>query len=148
MRSQVWSPRQLENLLAMDIMNFRGILHLPGLIFSIWLISSSAGNIWFNYSYISCCASQISHRGISSSVFLAYIMNSMKTCPSVTFYFMIISFSDIDRKWILRNMIRAVPALNTFGNIHFLLLSENEIFQNKTWRHYKFSWNSCIAIWL
>ena len=29
------------------------------------------------------------------------IMNSMKTCPSVTFYFMKISFSDIDRKWIL-----------------------------------------------
>ena len=35
-------------------------------------------------------------------------MNSMKTCPSDTFYFMKISFSDIDRKWILPNMIRAV----------------------------------------
>ena len=31
-----------------------------------------------------------------------------ETCPSVTFYFMKISFSDIDRKWILPNMIRAV----------------------------------------
>ena len=34
-------------------------------------------------------------------------MNSKKTCPSVTYYFMKISFSDIDRKWILPNMIRA-----------------------------------------
>ena len=34
-------------------------------------------------------------------------MNSMKTCHSVTFYFMKISFPDIDRKWILPNMIRA-----------------------------------------
>ena len=33
-------------------------------------------------------------------------MSSLKTCPSVTFYFMKISFSDIDRKWILPNMIR------------------------------------------
>ena len=37
------------------------------------------------------------------------IMNSMKTCPSVTFYFMNNSFSDVSRKWILPNMIRAVP---------------------------------------
>ena len=29
--------------------------------------------------------------------------------PSITFYSMKISFSDIDRKWILPNMIRAVP---------------------------------------
>ena len=34
-------------------------------------------------------------------------LNSMQTCNSVTFYFMKISFSDIDRKWILPNMIRA-----------------------------------------
>ena len=34
-------------------------------------------------------------------------MNFMKTCPSVTFYFMKNSFSDISRKWILPNMIRA-----------------------------------------
>ena len=34
-------------------------------------------------------------------------MNSMKTCPSVTCYFMKISFSDTVRKWILKNMIRA-----------------------------------------
>ena len=32
-------------------------------------------------------------------------MNSVKTCPSVTFYFMKNSFSDIDTKWILPNMI-------------------------------------------
>ena len=55
-------------------------------------------------------------------------MNSMKTCPFVTFYFMKISFSDIDRKWILPNMIRAVPALIIFCKIHFLLISEKEIF--------------------
>ena len=30
-------------------------------------------------------------------------MNSMKTCPSVTFYFMKNSFSDISGKWILPN---------------------------------------------
>ena len=35
-------------------------------------------------------------------------MNSMKTCNSVTFYFMKNSFSDFSRKWILPNMIRAV----------------------------------------
>ena len=38
----------------------------------------------------------------------SHYMNSMKTCPSVTFYFMNNSFSDIDRKWILPNMIRVV----------------------------------------
>ena len=37
-------------------------------------------------------------------------MNSMKTCPSVTFYFMKNSFSDIDRKWILPDMIRTGTA--------------------------------------
>ena len=57
------------------------------------------------------------------------IMNSMKTCPSVTFYFMKNSFSDISSKWILPNMIRAVPAPIILGNkIHFLLISENELF--------------------
>ena len=55
-------------------------------------------------------------------------MNSMKTCPSVTFYFMKISFSDIDRKWILPSMIRAGTALIIFGKIHFLSISEKEIF--------------------
>ena len=55
-------------------------------------------------------------------------MNSMKTFPSVTFYFMKNSFSDISRKWILPNMIRTVPALIIFGKIHFLLTSEIEFF--------------------
>ena len=55
-------------------------------------------------------------------------MNSMKTCPSITFYLMKKSFSDIDRKWILPNMIRAGTALITFGKIHFLLISENDFF--------------------
>ena len=36
-------------------------------------------------------------------------MNSMQTCKSVTFYFMKNSFSDVSRKWILPNMISAVP---------------------------------------
>ena len=45
-------------------------------------------------------------------------MNSMKTCPSVTFYFMKISFSDSNR----------FTALIIFGKIHFLLISENEFF--------------------
>ena len=31
--------------------------------------------------------------------YVTVMMNSMKTCPSVTFYFMKNSFSDIDRKW-------------------------------------------------
>ena len=35
-------------------------------------------------------------------------MNSMKTCPSISFYFLKNSFSDISRKWNLPNMIRAV----------------------------------------
>ena len=34
-------------------------------------------------------------------------MNAMQTCNSVTFYFMKNSFSDVGRKWILPNMIRA-----------------------------------------
>ena len=46
-------------------------------------------------------------------------MNSMKTCPSVTFYFMKISFSDIDRKWILLNMIRALSGSHSLSwSIH------------------------------
>ena len=56
------------------------------------------------------------------------LMNSTKTCPSVTFYFMKNSFSDINRKWILPNMIRARATLIIFGKMHFLLISENEIF--------------------
>ena len=48
------------------------------------------------------------------------VMNSMKTCPSVTFYFMKNSFSDISRKRILPNMIRAGIAIIIFGKIHFL----------------------------
>ena len=47
------------------------------------------------------------------SLFVKHSMNSMKTCNSVTFYFVNNSFSDISRKWILSNMIRAVPALIT-----------------------------------
>ena len=46
----------------------------------------------------------------------AQYMNSMKTCPSVTFYFMKNSFSDVSRKWILPNMIRAGRA--SFHGIH------------------------------
>ena len=34
-------------------------------------------------------------------------MNFMRTCNSVMFYFMKNSFSDVSRKWILPNMIRA-----------------------------------------
>ena len=51
-------------------------------------------------------------------------MNSMKTCPSVTFYFMKSSFSDISRKCILPNTTRTVAILIIFGNVHFLLISE------------------------
>ena len=36
------------------------------------------------------------------------VVNAMQTCNSVTFYFMKNSFSDVSRKWILPNMIRAV----------------------------------------
>ena len=50
----------------------------------------------------------------------------MKTCPSVTFYFLKNSFSDMSRKWILPSMIRAGTALIVLGEIHFLLISENE----------------------
>ena len=55
----------------------------------------------------------------------------MKTCPSVTFYFMKISFSDIDRKWILPNMIRAVPLNIRKGDIHEKKVTEGQV-----------SWNS------
>ena len=62
------------------------------------------------------------------SVLMLCCMNSMKTCPSITFYFMKNSFSDISRKCTLPNMIRAGTALIIFGKIHFLLTSENEFF--------------------
>ena len=58
-------------------------------------------------------------------------MNSMQTCNSVTFYLILFT----------------APII--FGQMHFLLISENEIFHekklNKTWRNYKFAWNSCIS---
>ena len=38
------------------------------------------------------------------------------------------SFSDASRKWILPNMIRAVPDPIIFGKIYFLLTSENDFF--------------------
>ena len=65
-------------------------------------------------------------------------MNSMKTCHSVTFYFMKNSFSNISRKCILPSMIRAAPVLIIFGKIHFLVISQNEFFMK-----YKFSWSTC-----
>ena len=47
------------------------------------------------------------------------ITNSMKTCNSITFYFMKNSFSDIRRKWILPNMISAVNQLHSlYWSIH------------------------------
>ena len=46
---------------------------------------------------------------VADDEFNIIAMNSMKTCNSVTFYFMKNSFSDISRKCILPNMIRAVP---------------------------------------
>ena len=42
-----------------------------------------------------------------------------ETCPSVTFYFMKISFSDISRKWILPNMIGVVNRLHSNGTSQF-----------------------------
>ena len=57
-----------------------------------------------------------------------HIMNSMQTCNFITFYFMKNSFSDVCRKWILPNMIRAGTTLFIFGKIHFLQTSENEFF--------------------
>ena len=69
-------------------------------------------------------------------------MNSLQTCNSVTVYFMKNSFSDVSKKWILPNMIRAVlagsgsyqifigrePQHFIFGKILLLLTSENEFF--------------------
>ena len=55
-------------------------------------------------------------------------MNSMKTCNSVTFYFMNNSYSDVSRRGILQNMIREVLVLIIFGKINFLPTSENELF--------------------
>ena len=44
---------------------------------------------------------------IRQVVLFKLIMNSMQTCNFVTFYFMKNSFSDVSRKWLLTNMIRA-----------------------------------------
>ena len=41
------------------------------------------------------------------------------------------SFSDISRKLISANMIRAVPALLIFGKINFLLISEHQFFMKQ-----------------
>ena len=46
--------------------------------------------------------------GMLNNVPKSGVMNSMQTCNSVTFYFMKNSFSDVSRKRILPNMIRAV----------------------------------------
>ena len=55
-------------------------------------------------------------------------MKSMKFVIPSRFISWVNSFSDISRKWILPNMIRAVPVLMIFGKIRFLLISENEFF--------------------
>ena len=55
-------------------------------------------------------------------------MNSMKLVIRLHFIWLKNSFSAINRKCILPNMIRVVPALIIFGKIHFLLTSENEFF--------------------
>ena len=52
-------------------------------------------------------------------LFSRFVMNSMKTCACVMFYFMKKSFSDVSRKWILPNMIRAVDRLHSlYWSIH------------------------------
>ena len=56
------------------------------------------------------------------------IMNYMKTCNSIAFYFLKKSFSDINRKCILPNKIRVAPALIIFGKIHVLQISQNDFF--------------------
>ena len=55
-------------------------------------------------------AAQVALRNIMRNSY--QLMNSMKTCNSVTFYFMKNSFSDISRKRILPNMTREVPSNN------------------------------------
>ena len=47
-----------------------------------------------------------------------------ETCNSVTFYFIKNLISDISRKCILPNMIKAEATLIIVGKIHFLLVSE------------------------
>ena len=55
-------------------------------------------------------------------------MNSMKTCNSVTFFFMKNEMSDISMTWILPNMILVGTDLIIFGKMHFLLISEYYFF--------------------
>ena len=62
---------------------------------------------------------------LCSLVLPMMLLSSMKTCYSVKFYFMKNSFSDISRKWILPNMIRAGTILVLYCKIHYLLTSEN-----------------------
>ena len=59
-------------------------------------------------SHIHRCIRRCIHRHTHTYLFQQAFLNSMETCNSVTFYFMKNSFSDISRKWILPNMIRAV----------------------------------------
>ena len=74
-------------------------------------------------------------------------MKSTKVSIPIHFISWVSSFSDISRKCIFPNMIRVGTALIIFGKMHFLLISENEFFSwNKSWRNYKFSWNSHDAI--
>ena len=61
--------------------------------------------IYIDYRYIIFMTFKSSKDG---SICVLVVMNAMKTCPSVTFCFMKNSFSDISRKWILPDMIRAV----------------------------------------
>ena len=82
----------------------------------------SSGHAWTGQS--GRAAAQVVLCNISEVVIK--LMNSMKTCNSVTFYYITNSFSVVSRKWILPNMTRAVPVPIILGKIHFLLTSENE----------------------
>ena len=61
--------------------------------------------------------SVIYSKGLSKHGLFSLYMNSMQACNSVTFYFMKNSFSDVSRKWILPNMIRAEHQKISFSEI-------------------------------
>ena len=59
---------------------------------------------------------------------LQRLMNSVTLAIPSRFISWNDTFSDISRKCILSDMIRAVPALIISGKMHFLLISVNEVF--------------------
>ena len=79
-------------------------------------------------------------------------MNSMQTCNSITFYFMkkliFWNWQEVDfaKTWLGRLTAARLTALIMFWQNPLPANFRKWVFPwNKTWRNYKFAWNSCVG---